>query len=354
MPINFITFGGKVLPCTVERFPDIKKAKRKFRQYNIPGRNGDVFFQADAWENVIQAYEIYAGDERGGSQEPWTDLAAYLYLNGYQELRDTYDPDHFRKAIFNGPVDVDNSWNTHGRATIEFNCRPERYRNDGRKSISYEHQAAAIEWMAYDDLSNYTKSAYTSLNEPDVWVIKLPEDGQAKVIEPGWPDDGDWKCYTLSSSAPDVSTGGANGQTKWNYVNASLAYKYMTVPDIYYDSVPVIKINGETIGAAASLENKYMPSFPDIILHNVASYAGEKVAFQINNKTVYIEYEAGSPYYFIDTENFSVTCAQTVDGDRILANNVYMSADMKLEHGTNEIFTSPYYDAVIVPNWWEL
>ena len=144
MPTNQIKFGGNVLPCTVERFPDIKKAQRKFRQYNIPGRNGDLFFQSDAYENVIQSYQIYAGSDQYGSQEPWTDLAKCLYLDGYQTLTDTYDPDHFRKAVFNGPIDVQNSWNTHGRATIEFNCRPERFRFDGLTSYSYTAQTNSI------------------------------------------------------------------------------------------------------------------------------------------------------------------------------------------------------------------
>ena len=127
MAINQIMFGGNVLPCTVERFPKIQKAARKFRRYNIPGRNGDLFLQDDAYENVIQEYQIYAGSDQYGSQLPWDEMAKCLYLNGYQTLQDTYDTTHFRKAVFNGPMDIENSWNTHGRAAIEFDCRPERF-----------------------------------------------------------------------------------------------------------------------------------------------------------------------------------------------------------------------------------
>ena len=355
MPINQISFGGTILPCTVERFPDIHKAQRKFRQYNIPGRNGDIFFQSDAYENVLQSYEIYAGDGTYGSQAPWTELARCLYLDGYQELRDTYDPDHFRKAVFNGPIDIENSWNTHGRATIEFNCRPERYLIKGNNPLLYEHQTVPIHWVAFEDMSSFMQTeVFAGVDTPGVWVVSVPAGTSSREITPNWPNDGLYKKYAyITPGTIETAMGAVYGSTRTSISINTLA-RDVVLPDIYFDNQPVIDIDGEVFGAAAMLNNPYMPSYPNITLHNVAAHSGEEMVFQINDKTVYIDYSSDNPYYFIDTENFSVTCAASLNGERMPATNVYMSEDMKLLSGQNSIFTTEWYDATIVPNWWEL
>lgn len=356
MATNRLSFGGQVLPCYIERFPAIKKAARKFRQYNIPGRNGDIFFQSDAYENVIQPYQVYCGDDHYGAQMDWGELAKYLYLDGYQILKDTYDPDHFRKAVFNGPLDVENSWNTHGRATLEFNCRPERYRIDGANPITYAHQTSSIHWMAFDDLSSFIKNSLLSgVDTYGVWVVSFPASASSRTVTFNWIDDGQYKKYaTISPGTATTANYGTSASTRWNTRPLGTLAEDWVIPEIYYDAYPVIEVDGAAIGSAGVLKNPYMPSYPDIILHNVASYSGEEMAFQVNDKTVYIEYDANTPYYFIDTENSSVTCSATLNGERGLANNVYISADFRLQSGDNNIFTREYYDVTLVPNWWEL
>ncbi len=359
MATNRLSFGGQVLPCYIERFPAIKKAARKFRQYNIPGRNGDIFFQSDAYENVIQPYQVYCGDDHYGAQMDWGELAKYLYLDGYQILKDTYDPEHFRKAVFNGPLDVENSWNTHGRATLEFNCRPERYRVDGANPITYGHQTASVHLWDFDDLSAWCKSD-SMLGHVDtdyVWAVSVPQ-GQQNVnrtLKINWINDGQLKTYCkISPGTEATAQSGTRTASRYTEITVGWTAVDILIPDIYFDEYPVIEIDGVAIGNAGTLKNPYMPSYPDIMLHNVASYSGEEMVFQINNKTVYIEYDQDTPYYFIDTENMSVTSSDSLTGERALANNVYISPDFRLQTGDNNIITTEYYDVTITPNWWEL
>ena len=354
MATNRLSFGGQVLPCYIERYPAIKKAARKFRQYSIPGRNGDIFFQDDAYENVIQTYQVWVGDEHYGAQMDWGNLAEYLYLDGYQVLKDTYDPDHFRKAVFNGPIDVENSWNTHGRATLEFNCRPERYLVSGNVPIQYEHQVASIEHMDFDDLSSFVQNALAGLGDPGVWVVHVQSGSGTRRVDLGWISDGEFKKYFRSAASPTTASAGTTTTTRYDYDTISSSAQYLVLPDIYYEGTPVILVDGEPFGASAVLNNPAMPAYPDIILHNIASYSSTKTAFRINNQTVNIEYSADASYYFIDTENASITCSDSLTGERILANNAIMSADLKLLSGQNTIYTSEWYDATLVPNWWEL
>lgn len=346
-------FGGRPLPCTVERFPEIKKPARKFRQYNIPGRNGDIFFQDDAYENVIQKYDIYAGSDKSGSQQPWSELAASLYLNGYQVLQDSYDPQHFRYAVFNGPIDVDNSWNTHGRASIEFNCRPERYRTDGKYELSFEHQNMSIHLWAVSDLSAHIRGSLTGFD--DAWAISIISGSLNRTVTLNWHNDGTIKkIVKISPGTETTAISSSVVSTRYNSITIGIAAVDLIIPADYFDEEPVIAVDGEVIGAAAILNNPYMPSNPDIILHKIAAHTGEERVFQINNKTIYIDYDSTTPYYFINTEKQTVMSSATLTGERAPANNVYMSAGIKLNSGENAIFTTEWYDAVIIPNWWEL
>ena len=358
MATNRLSFGGQVLPCYIERFPAIRKAARKFRQYNIPGRNGDIFFQSDAYENVIQPYQVYCGDDHYGAQMDWGELAKYLYLDGYQELKDTYDPDHFRMAVFNGPLDVENSWNTHGRATLEFNCRPERYRVDGRYSISFEHQNRVMEWMDFADLSAFLKSssALGGVDTEGVYVVSIPAEGNSnRTVTVNWINDGEMKYVeSIGTGTATTATTGSRIGTRYTHFTISHLATDLVIPDVYFDNEPVIAVDGVVLGKAGVLVNPYMPAYPDIILHNVASYFSEEMVFRIDGQTVYIEYNADTPYYFIDTKNQAVTCSDSLTGERVIANNVYMTSALKLVSGVNNIFTTEWYDATITPNWWEL
>lgn len=357
MAINRIEFGGQVLPCYIERYPAIKKAARKFRQYSIPGRNGDIFFQDDAYENVIQPYQVYCGDDHYGAQMDWGELAKYLYLDGYQKLQDTYDPEHFRKAVFNGPLDVENSWNTHGRATLEFNCRPERYRIDGTTAISYEHQVSSVDWLEFDDLSTFLKSssALGIVDTPGVYVVSLPAGSPGRKLTANWRNDGTMKYFETINvgTATTASTGSRTGTKNTTFTITGLASDFV-FPDVYFDGEPEFAVDGEVIGVAGVIKNLYMPSHPDIVLHNVAASVGYVEALTINDKTIRIAYDADMPYYFIDTENYVFTCAETLDGERVPAGNVQADAGIQLNKGDNNIYTYPFYDVTITPNWWEL
>lgn len=381
MATNQIMFGGNILPCTVERFPDIHKAQRKFRQYNIPGRNGDIFFQDDAYDNVLQSYQIYAGDGTYGSQEPWTELARCLYLDGYQELRDTYDPTHFRKAVFNGPIDVENSWNTHGRATIEFNCRPERYLVDGNNPMDFPGTGTLnMRVVNYADLSSTIQGLIdgANLGSGPFFVFDFPSEtgidaslfflqnrprttGATVIVGVSCPVGTETSATssvsTVKTSVGHVKYGSELSRTDYgSFFGASVILPQTVTsgetPVLYFffSTIPRYRL----IQGTEVVRNNYMPTYPSIILHRTATYSGELSACQIGAYSIWITYDASSPYYFIDTENFSATKSATLTGDRELANNVRIDPGIKLERGENNIFTSAFFDLTLTPNWWEL
>lgn len=369
-----IWFGGRLLPCTVERFPAIKKAARKFRQYNVPGRNGDIFFQDDAFENVVASYDVYATDEIYGAIEAWKNLAAVLYQKGYQKLRDTYDADHFRKAVFNGPIDVENSWNTHGRATIEFNCRPERYLVDGATSVgSFETAAGPVLWKL-EDLSNFLKNSVSwPAGTTEVYQFTIPNSWGTDFWILNFADpygNGSLFFANISDRDPATATGVTTSWVKYAYLgkftitHSGFPNINILVPTQYFNGIPQLqgtdaidtdeRYNYGTAGEDP-VTNPYMPCYPDIVLHNMTAHTGEVLAAHINQYGIYIDYDQDAPYYFVDTENATIMKSDALNGNKILATNARMDAGIKLDQGENIVYTSDWYEIPeLVPNFWEL
>lgn len=129
--LNSFTFNGRTsteFGIKVERMPTLNRSARKFRAASVPGHNGNIYELQDAFEEVVQPYQIFAGDRNSNAVTNFSTIAEWLHsADGYAVLTDTYDPTHYREAIFVDSMDVESEWHTLGRTTINFRCRPEHY-----------------------------------------------------------------------------------------------------------------------------------------------------------------------------------------------------------------------------------
>ena len=130
------TFNGissSSFGLVVEKVPAMNRPARKYDRYSVPGRNGDIFVMQDAWENVEVEYDIFwAGDETVSATDIGYSITEWLFgPTGYQTLTDGFDADHFRKAVFVGPFDVENILMKYGRARVTFDCDPRRFLTSG-------------------------------------------------------------------------------------------------------------------------------------------------------------------------------------------------------------------------------
>ena len=149
--IGFISWNGKrsdEFGIEMEKYPNYRKPQRKMDKYPVPGRNGDIIMVQDAWENVPQTYDIFFGDGITDHSVPdcLSRIADWLFIpNGYCELWDSFDPDHYRLAYFEGPFNPNSlSVGRVGKTTIEFNCKPQRYLFTGKTPIEFSSSPAAI------------------------------------------------------------------------------------------------------------------------------------------------------------------------------------------------------------------
>ena len=122
----------------VEHYPKPARPAKKYSTVSVPGRNGDLLYEEGAYENYMQPYDIYISAEKTKLPAAAKAVAEWLYApSGYQKLTDGYEPDVFRLAFFTGPADIENILNMFGRATIEFNCKPQRFLISGEEETRY-------------------------------------------------------------------------------------------------------------------------------------------------------------------------------------------------------------------------
>lgn len=125
--------GSDLFGIVVEKAPNIIRPTRKVTRFSVPGRNGDIVMQQDAWENYEQPYDIWTGEDQNyTAQQRFTEIASILNSStGYCRLEDDFEPEIYRMATFNGPMDAENILNQYGRVTLSFDCRPERFLKTG-------------------------------------------------------------------------------------------------------------------------------------------------------------------------------------------------------------------------------
>ena len=130
---------------TIEYCPSVGTGQRVVEKISVPGRSGDLVIDTGAYGNYIQPYEIWFKDKLRGTTRAARDIAQWLLSGiGYMRLEDTYDPEVFRLAMFTGPFDVGNWMLTHGRATLEFDCQPQRWLKTGQLPVAVQSGQSLI------------------------------------------------------------------------------------------------------------------------------------------------------------------------------------------------------------------
>lgn len=130
-----ISWAGKTsdtLGVVVEHYPIRVVPERALTETEIAGRNGALIQYDGNWSNYVQEYEVYISAEKTGLVRAARAVAEWLSAPvGYQRLEDSYEPDVYRMAYYEGGQDIESILNRFGRATISFNCKPQRFLKSG-------------------------------------------------------------------------------------------------------------------------------------------------------------------------------------------------------------------------------
>lgn len=138
---GLVVYGGESSSdygMVVAEAPTYERARRKQTIYTVPGRNGSVIFQQDAWEDVSRSYKVWLSEDDLTPLVNKVDAfeAMLNSMKGYQRLEDNFEPDVFRLAYYSGGDDFSNSMTQYGEATINFTCRAERFLKSGEAPVT--------------------------------------------------------------------------------------------------------------------------------------------------------------------------------------------------------------------------
>lgn len=122
--------------------PKKGKAERKQDIISVPGKNGDLIIQQDAWKNIPIAYSVFTHGDIGNPEETIPEFYGWLSQSGYLRLEDSFDTSAFYLAYYAGGDDIDNIMDQAARGVITFNAKPQRYLKSGEKSVTYTSSGA--------------------------------------------------------------------------------------------------------------------------------------------------------------------------------------------------------------------
>ena len=110
---------------------------------DIPGRNGSIVQDNGRFHNIQVTYPAFIS--RGFDELFPRFKAAMMQYTGYQRLTDEYDPEHYREAMFSGPIQPRTGvYNKSGKFDIVFNCKPQRFLTSGAEAVTYMPVTATI------------------------------------------------------------------------------------------------------------------------------------------------------------------------------------------------------------------
>ena len=151
--INFAGVSSDNLRIRVERYPVRVLPERSQTTTEVPGRNGALLMVDGNWNNYDQEYEIFISAEKPGLVRAARAVAEWLEAPaGYQRLEDSYEPDVYRMAYYAGGQDIESILNRFGRATISFNCKPQRFLRSGEVAKSFSAAGTLTNITKFDAL----------------------------------------------------------------------------------------------------------------------------------------------------------------------------------------------------------
>lgn len=183
--MSFFIFNGTnstELGITISEYPETPFPERVIETYQVPGRSGDLVFDTGSYSNVTQSYEAWYKAPKGFTSYDFIRYISkwLLFPTGYQVLEDSCFPDVFRLAMYTGPADIGTFFAKYGKATLEFNCMPQKYLKEGQYPIQIESGMHLYNnWQTAAPLIEIqgTGSGVLSIGDSIVNFSSIPETG---------------------------------------------------------------------------------------------------------------------------------------------------------------------------------
>ena len=125
---------------------------RSYDSVSIAGRNGNLIFDNDRFENVEHRYPMVITEDFNNN---FAALKAFLLSKkGYQRMSDTFYPGEYYEATFSRFEDVKQKFlhGTMGTFILVFERKPQRYLKNGEKALTVTNNSAIKNPTQFDAL----------------------------------------------------------------------------------------------------------------------------------------------------------------------------------------------------------
>lgn len=137
--LNHFTFNGRStaqLGLMVSGLNIYGAPSRVVEKVNIPYRSGDLIIDTGAYTNYLVSYEVSMMDNVKANAEALNEWL--LSARGYCRLEDTYNPEYYRMGAYYNQMDYNlSAFYRYGRATISFDCKPQKYLLSGETASTF-------------------------------------------------------------------------------------------------------------------------------------------------------------------------------------------------------------------------
>lgn len=110
---------------------------RKGQKVSIPGRSGSLFIDENgAFENITIKYPAFIVRNFANNMSAFRNMM--LSKSGYVRLQDTYNPNEYRLARYDGGIEAKMLDNLKaGEFELKFDCYPQRYLKNGEDELTF-------------------------------------------------------------------------------------------------------------------------------------------------------------------------------------------------------------------------
>ena len=125
--------------------------KRDVSKVQIPGRNGDLIVDNERYSNVQVTYPLIIMENFEANKRNL--IHKFSSYAGYSRLEDTFMPDFYRLAYFDGIEDSKTNWHYDaGHFTMMFDCKPQLYYKSGEQPITVSGRKTIFNFTQFDSL----------------------------------------------------------------------------------------------------------------------------------------------------------------------------------------------------------
>lgn len=138
IPYEYLMFSGRSsedFKAHISGSGTFISPTRDVESISVPGRNGDLHVDNGRFTNVPIIYPAFITED---FEKNYSAFKAFLCAQiGYKILADSYHPDHYRRAMFNGGISPEMSTlNRAGSFELSFDCDPRLFLKSGDKVIT--------------------------------------------------------------------------------------------------------------------------------------------------------------------------------------------------------------------------